>query len=135
MSAGFDKSRRILRRDEFLATQKSGRRLHAPHLVVIVRERGDGEPPRLGLVTSKKTGNAVRRNRIRRVLREVFRLHPELFPLGCEVVIIARESCPALAFAEACAEIRAAFARRRGGDRTPRASAPMNPPGSGGAAT
>ena len=52
-----------------------------------------------------------------------------------EVVVIARESCPALAFAEACAEIRAAFARRRGGDRTPRASAPSNPPGPGGAAT
>lgn len=135
MSAGFDKSRRILRRDEFLSTQKSGRRLHAPHLVVIVRERGDDLPPRLGLVTSKKTGNAVRRNRLRRVLREVFRLHPELFPDGCEVVIIARESCPPLAFAEARGEIRAAFARRRGGDRIPRPSAPSNPPPAGGAPT
>ncbi len=132
MSAGFDKSQRILRRGDFVSAQKAGRRLHAPHLVVIVHERGDDAPPRLGLVTSRKAGNAVRRNRIRRVVREVFRLHPEMFPVGCEVVIIARESCPALAFAEARAEIRAAFARRRGGDRAPRPPTPSTPSATGG---
>lgn len=134
MSAGFDKSRRILKRGEFLAAQKAGRRLHAPHFVVVVHDRGDAQPPRLGLVTSRKAGNAVRRNRVRRVVREVFRLHPEVFPVGCDVVVIARESIPPLAFSEARGEICAAFARRRGGGRDPRPPAPPTPPKPGGAA-
>ena len=119
MSAGFDKSQRVLRREDFLATQKSGRRLHAAHLVLVQRARGDDGPARLGLVTSRKAGTAVRRNGIRRVLREVFRLHPELFARGTDHVVIARDGCPALAFVDAHAEIRAALARRRVGGRPP----------------
>ena len=62
MSAGFDKSRRILRRDEFLATQKGGRRLHAPHLVVIVRCPTDAKSSAALEVTFHRDGEQIARN-------------------------------------------------------------------------
>jgi ribonuclease P protein component len=47
-------------------------------------------PPRLGLVVGRKVGNAVQRNRIKRVCRECFRLWPDLLPSGVDLVVIAR---------------------------------------------
>lgn len=45
---------------------------------------------RLGITTGKKLGNAVTRNRIRRRLREIYRLHEEEFLLGRDLVVVAR---------------------------------------------
>ncbi len=113
MGHTFDKSQRLLRREEFLAVQREGRKLHAGHLFASVRPRGDEAPARLGLVTSRKAGNAVHRNRFRRVMREYFRLHRELFPVGCDVVIVAREGIAALTSEALRDEIAAALSRRR----------------------
>lgn len=44
---------------------------------------------RLGIIVSKKVAKAHRRNRIKRIVRETFRLNPEKFPLG-DVAVIAR---------------------------------------------
>lgn len=52
------------------------------------RRRGDGN--RLGLTVGKKVGNAVVRNRTRRRLREVYRLHEDRLVQGCDLVIVAR---------------------------------------------
>lgn len=112
---GFPPARRVRRRVEFLRAQKHGRRQHVAHFTVILLDRGDADPPRLGLVTSRKIGNAVRRNRVRRVLREVFRLQLERFPVGHDVVVIAREGAPALDSAAIRDEILAALAKRRPG--------------------
>ena len=46
--------------------------------------------PRLGLSVSRKYGNAVRRNRWKRMLREAFRLSREKFPSGIDLVVIPR---------------------------------------------
>lgn len=49
------------------------------------------QPQRTGFVVSRKTGNAVKRNRIRRVLREFFRLAPFCIP-GAQIVVVAKAS-------------------------------------------
>jgi ribonuclease P protein component len=65
---------RVLKtRDEFLAAAK-GVRAHRPNLSLQRRDRGDGEPARVGYTVTKKEGGSVERNRIRRRLREVARL-------------------------------------------------------------
>lgn len=119
------RAHRVRRRAEFLRAQKGGRRLHAAHFTVIFFDRGDLLPARLGLVTSRKVGNAVRRNRLRRVLREVFRREPWRYPPGHDVVMLAREGAAALDSAAIRDEILAALSKRRpsGG------SAPRRPPG------
>lgn len=45
---------------------------------------------RVGITVSKKLGHAVIRNRIRRRLREVYRLNEELFKPGYDIVVVAR---------------------------------------------
>ena len=49
-------------------------------------------PTRIGVITSRKIGNAVKRNRARRLLREVFRLHQHDFNQTLDMVLIARPS-------------------------------------------
>lgn len=46
--------------------------------------------PRLGLSVSKRLGNAVARNRWKRILREAFRLHRERLPAGLDLVVVPR---------------------------------------------
>ncbi len=50
--------------------------------------------PRLGLSVSRKVGTAVRRNRIRRLLREAFRLMQHDFPRGYDLVLVVRPHEP-----------------------------------------
>lgn len=65
---------------------------------------------RLGVVVTKKLGSAVRRNRIKRVMREVFRRHRELFPSASDVVAIAKHGLDvdALGFHDLVDEVRSA---------------------------
>ena len=58
-------------------------------LVLYVRRTG-GRPTRLGLTVSTKVGKAVVRNRVRRRLREVYRLHEDQVLGGRDVVVVAR---------------------------------------------
>jgi ribonuclease P protein component len=62
----------IRKRKDFLAAARARSQARAS-LVVQVRDRGDDGPARLGLTTTRKLGNAVARNRIRRRLRAAAR--------------------------------------------------------------
>jgi ribonuclease P protein component len=63
----------ITRRADFVAAN-AGKRAAMPGFVLLVRDRGDGNPaPRLGITVTKKIGNAVVRNRMKRRLRALAR--------------------------------------------------------------
>jgi ribonuclease P protein component len=80
------------RRRDFLAAN-AGRRAPMPGFVLLVRDRGDGDPTkRVGFTVTKKIGNAVVRNRMKRRLRMLAR---ELLPTGgvagADHVLIGRD--------------------------------------------
>lgn len=82
----FLKSEKILKHSEFEEVYKFGQKLFSRNFFISWRE---GQFRRIGITVSGKIGKAVVRNRIKRVVREFFRLNKEAFPHG-EVVITAR---------------------------------------------
>lgn len=66
---------------------------HANSYLVLYARRNRSEQNRVGLTVSKKLGCAVVRNRVRRRLREVYRLHETQFAPGWDIVVVARSRC------------------------------------------
>lgn len=101
----FPKERRLRARREFVAAQDNGRRVHTPHFVLIVAKGPDAAAPsRLGVTVTKKVGNAVHRNRVKRLVREAFRLDPGFLPAGVDLVVVAKDGAPTLGLADVQAE-------------------------------
>ncbi|MCB8839585.1 ribonuclease P protein component [Aurantimonas sp. VKM B-3413] len=118
---------RLRKRAEFLAARK-GRRLNGPFFFIEALERGDDGPPRVGLTVTRKVGNAVVRNRIRRRLREAIRLHAEAdMAPGLDYVIVARRDVFDMPFETLIAELsrRVSRARRPAGDQDGRKRRPQ----------
>lgn len=77
---------------EFHEVRQRGRRVVRGCLIANWLALPAGLPSRLGLVTSRKLGSAVVRNRARRLLREVFRRHQHDFSRPVAIVLVARAS-------------------------------------------
>lgn len=73
------KGSRLTSRAEYTACYAAGTRHLTRYFVVFVK-KGESSAPRLGLAVTRKVGCAVQRNRIKRVLREFFRLHQYELP-------------------------------------------------------
>ncbi|MCW5836123.1 MAG: ribonuclease P protein component [Labilithrix sp.] len=105
---GFGRARRIRRRADFVRVQSNGERATSRHFVLLVcareRDRETDEPrtapSRLGIVATRKVGDATMRNRIKRVCRECFRLWPGFVPDGIDLVVIARSGAATLTLAD-----------------------------------
>ena len=74
---------------EFRRVYGRGKSLAAPHIVLYCRKNRLGKN-RLGVTVSAKLGHAVERNRVRRRLREIYRLHESEFLPGFDLIVVAR---------------------------------------------
>ena len=106
-SQGFPKTARIRKRSEYLAIQGKGRKLQTESFVVFVAASPSGPvgEGRVGITVSKRVGQAVVRNRVKRILREVYRRCRGQFPLGMDMVFVAKRSAAGLGLAGAEKEI------------------------------
>ena len=83
---------RIRQGRDFARLKSQGRRLAQGGLVLNWLELPEDTPSRFAVITTRKLGNAVTRNRCRRLLRECFRLHQHALRQPVEMVMIARRS-------------------------------------------
>ncbi|MCL2340337.1 MAG: ribonuclease P protein component [Proteobacteria bacterium] len=74
---------------DFQRVYRSGRRLKGEGFGLIFLANALAYN-RLGISVHRKAGNAVRRNRIKRLIREVFRLHRDQFPPAADIVLTVR---------------------------------------------
>jgi ribonuclease P protein component len=106
----------IKNRRDFLATSAKGRKCVTGSFVLQILARADDHPvkdeARVGYTVTKKMGNAVARNRIKRRLREAFRKTARARALaGHDYVVIAREKALTCDFSELIRDMEFAFSR------------------------
>ena len=103
MSLHFRKRQRLRKCYEFQKVRKEGTVIHQSYFIFqICTNLPETDPPlqKLGVIASKKVGNAVRRNLGKRLVREVFRLHRQELPQNCSLVVILRRQSQPFVFAE-----------------------------------
>ena len=83
---------RLRQSRDFARLRLQGERLVQGCLIANWNKLPEGGTSRLGVVTSRKVGSAVIRNRARRLLRESFRLHQHEFGQPLELILVARPS-------------------------------------------
>ena len=88
---GFEPGERLRYRGEFEKAYEQGRRMVSRFFVGFLLRRESG-PLRLGVVASRRVGGAVRRNRAKRLLREVYRRNRPASMASVDLVLVARRS-------------------------------------------
>lgn len=104
---------RLRKRAEFLAVRRGETRRGRLFLLEVL-DRGEADAPRVGFTVTKKAGNAVRRNRIRRRLKEAVRLHAagDMAP-GNDYVIVGRSEILSAPFGQLAAELTRRIRNKR----------------------
>ncbi|OPY07876.1 MAG: Ribonuclease P protein component [Syntrophus sp. PtaB.Bin001] len=99
------KNERIRKRKNYLQIYQCGKRTFSKHFTVITFKNDLGIL-RLGTTVTKKIGNAVKRNRIKRLIREFFRLNKDRFKASSQdIVIIAKGNTSSMKYADVCSEL------------------------------
>lgn len=90
----YTRQQHLRKASEFQSVRASGIRRECGFFCVNILQQPDRTPVirRAGFIASKRIGNAVHRNRAKRMLREVFRNQQKLLPPSCDVVFIARKA-------------------------------------------
>ncbi len=99
----FRAAQHLRTRADFDRPRREGFRADCDAFIMRIYPLREGVPPgqrRLGVIASRRVGNAVKRNRAKRQVREIFRLNQECLPPECDVLIIVRSQFDQLTFAE-----------------------------------
>jgi len=110
MNFEFRKSNRLLKKAEFDEVLEQGTKIVRPSMVLVGIQTVGDEDAKLGFIVSKKVGNAVERNRLKRVIREKFRHLKHQYP-GLRVVLIGRAKANSVENATLADELEAALSR------------------------
>ena len=88
---------RIKSADEFNDIIKIGTKIYSPFFIIYYKEK-KLDSPRFGITQAKKFGKAYKRNRYRRILREIIRTNIKVFKNEYDYIIIIMKKCDTLDF-------------------------------------
>lgn len=108
-SRAFPRSARLTARRQFLAVYENGRRSVSASFILFALPNAVGHC-RLGITATRKVGSAVARNRMKRVLRDIFRRHRNGFDRALDVVVNTKRGADAVPTVELEREFLARFA-------------------------
>lgn len=106
----FSKAQRVRRKRDFQQVFDNGFRVSSRYFTLLLAP-GAGSSARLGIVASRRLGDAVHRNRAKRLIREVFRLNQPLPGAGVDLVVIPRRELFNAPFTDIDGDFRAAWRR------------------------
>jgi ribonuclease P protein component len=115
---GFPRARRVRKRLDYLRIQNQGRRYSTAHFLVFAMPSsrppaGSTTPTRFGVTVSRKVGDAVTRNRVKRWIRESCRRWAPSLPPNLDIVVVARPQAARAGFAPISAELASLTKRLR----------------------
>ncbi len=84
---------------QFTDVYKNGRSKANKYLIMYIKEN-DTEKNRFGISVSKKVGNSVVRHRIKRLLKESYRLHEGMFNNGLDIAVVVRGGASGISYRE-----------------------------------
>lgn len=100
---GFPRQERLLKRADFLRISRHGSKIQARSFIILWTE-SPVPAVRIGITVSRKVGNAVIRNRLKRLIREFYRNNKGLFS-PADYSIIARQGAARLGYSDLCLEL------------------------------
>ena len=104
----YTRADRIRKRPEFIHISNTGRRVQNSHFIVLF-VTGSTQQSRLGVTVTKRVGNAVTRNRIKRLFREYFRWNREKIGTVLDLNVIAKKEAAGLTSAEVFTSLDSLF--------------------------
>lgn len=105
----FKQEEKIRDPQDFKKVMRFGKKLPSKNFILFTK-RNDKQVQRLGIVISKEVGKATYRNRVKRLVREFFRLNKHRMGGALDVVILVRKGCALNRYGETEAELRRLFA-------------------------
>lgn len=85
---------------DFLTVYRTGKSYANRYLVMYLATAQEGHDGRLGISVSKKVGNSVVRHRVKRLIKESYRLNENRFRTGCDIVVVARKDAKGRNYSE-----------------------------------
>jgi len=90
----FPQCLRVQKRRDYVQIQKYGEKILTKHFILCILKRNNDPEglPHIGITITKKVGKSYIRNRIRRIIREIFRKNNSFWVKGVNIVVIVKES-------------------------------------------
>lgn len=85
---------------DFLTIYRTGKSYANRYLIMYLAKAQEGSDGRIGISVSKKVGNSVVRHRVKRLVKESYRLNENRFREGCDIVVVARKEAKGRDYSE-----------------------------------
>ena len=80
---------KIKKSKDFSLIDNKSQKMHTKYAIIFIKENVNNEQ-RFGFVASKKTGNAVQRNRIKRIFKEFVKIHKDKFKKNTDYIFVGK---------------------------------------------